>query len=138
MGRWVARTGTTPRRLRTWSLILGAGLLAIGGSSWALLSTRASATQRLRDHSAPLSIVTQRIASSLAESEATSTSAFRSGATEDKDQRRQYEDTLVRTASLLEDAAHLAGDDASTHATLARIQASVIQYAGLVLSLIHI
>ncbi|HEX8003046.1 MAG TPA: hypothetical protein VF519_10175 [Mycobacteriales bacterium] len=125
-------TRTTPGRYRIAAAAIGlvAVLAAVLGTISA--ATMRSSTHSARDDSGPVLVATQSLVSSLAEADAAATAAFFSGANEDPEQRRLYEQALARATEQLADIASLAGDDAATHALLGKVSVAVTRYAGLV------
>lgn len=123
---------TTAGRYRLWSL--AAALALVAGALVAALAanTLRTSTHRAAANSGPVLVATQQLVSSLAEADAAATAAFLSGANEDPEQRRLYEQALARSNQQLEQIAALVGDDAAVHATIQRVGIQVTRYAGLV------
>ncbi|HEV2890372.1 MAG TPA: hypothetical protein VGX28_08340 [Frankiaceae bacterium] len=129
-GRFSPRT--TPGRFRLVAAGVGAlaALAAVLGTLGA--ATMRASTHSARDDSGPVLVATQRLVSSLAEADAAATAAFFSGANEDPEQRRLYEQALARATEQVAGIASLAGDDATTLDLLGKVSVAVTRYAGLV------
>jgi CHASE3 domain sensor protein len=125
-------SSSTPARYRSASvlaaLVLFAMLLAAATTA-AALDNRAS---RVHDRSGPVLVATQQLYSSLAEADAAAAAVQLSGRTEDREQRRFYEQALERSTQQLERVAALIGDDTDAHAAVQDIAAQLTRYGGLV------
>ncbi|HET7719886.1 MAG TPA: hypothetical protein VFK43_07970, partial [Acidimicrobiales bacterium] len=91
-----------------------------------------SGTDRIRNNAGPVLVATQQLVSSLAEADAAATAAFLSGAQEDPESRRLYEQALARANEQIQDVSALIGDDEATHENLTSLAVAVTRYAGLV------
>ena len=123
---------TTAGRYRLWSLAAAVALVAAAVVAALAANSLRTATRRAAANSGPVLVATQQLVSSLAEADAAGTAAFLSGADEDPEQRRLYEQALARSNQQLEQIAALVGDDPEVHATIQRVGVQVTRYAGLV------
>lgn len=123
---------TTPGRFRLLSLLGVAAVLVAVVVSAVGAAALSSSTDRLRSSSAPALVATQEVFSSLAEADAAATAAFLSGQPEDREQRRLYEDALVRSSQRLTEVARLVGGSAEGRSATGDLAAKIATYAGLV------
>ncbi|MEA3218539.1 MAG: hypothetical protein QOJ19_4695, partial [Acidimicrobiia bacterium] len=129
---WRRIGATTPGRFRLVSLLGVAAVLVAVVVSAVGAAALSSSTDRLRSSSAPALVATQEVFSSLAEADAAATAAFLSGQQEDREQRRLYEDALVRSLQRLTEVARLVGGSAEGRAASGDLAAKITTYAGLV------
>ena len=122
----------TPARYREYSVVAGVVLVLVAIASSALIGSLSTRTDRARDRTGPVLVATQQLFSSLAEADAAATAVQLSGANENREQRRFYEQALERSTQQIERVAALIGDDAAAHQTLQRIAAALTRYAGIV------
>ena len=122
----------TPARYREYSVVAGVALVLVAIASSALIGSLTTRTDRARDRTGPVLVATQQLFSSLAEADAAATAVQLSGADENREQRRFYEQALERSTQQIERVAALIGDDAAAHETLQRIAAALTRYAGVV------
>lgn len=127
-----AAWGTTPGRYRVWSVVVAALLAWSALAATVSAASMRSGTHHAEANSGPVLVSTQLLVADLAEADAAATAAFLSGANEDPDQRRTYEQALGRANEQIEDIASLAGDDPGTHRDLQAVSVDVTRYAGLV------
>ena len=132
-----AATGTgtgraTPTRYRAYSVAAGAALVLAAIAASALIGSLSDRTERVRDRTGPVLVATQQLYSSLAEADAAATAVQLSGANENREQRRFYEQALERSTQQIERVATLIGDDPDAHLTLQSIAANLTRYAGIV------
>lgn len=132
MNRIRAAAATTPGRYRLWSVVTAVLLLATAAAGWAASTALRSGTDRIRNNAGPVLVATQQLVSSLAEADAAATAAFLSGAQEDPESRRLYEQALARANEQIQEVSALIGDDDATHANLTSLSVAVTRYAGLV------
>ena len=132
MNRIRAAAATTPGRYRLWSVATAVLLLATAAAGWAASTALRSGTDRIRNNAGPVLVATQQLVSSLAEADAAATAAFLSGAQEDPESRRLYEQALARANEQIQDVSALIGDDEATHDNLTSLSVAVTRYAGLV------
>jgi hypothetical protein len=132
LSRMRAAASTTPGLYRVLSLVVAAllALTALAGTIAAGAAERATA--RLRDNTGPVLVATQSLLASLAEADAAATAALLSGAEEDREQRRLYEEALARASVQSEEISALIGDDADAHDDLKRLSIRINRYAGLI------
>lgn len=123
-------TMTTPRLLRVVSLVAVGAIAAAALVSFISLSTLASKTDRIDSNTGPVLIATQDVIASVAEADAASTGVFLSGAIEDREQRRLFEDALERATRQIEEVARLIGDDDVAHESLKTVSSQIVLYAG--------
>jgi hypothetical protein len=97
-----------------------------------LIGSLSDRTDRVRDRTGPVLVATQQLYSSLAEADAAATAVQLSGADENREQRRFYEQALERSTQQIERVATLIGDDPAAHQTLQNIAANLTRYAGVV------
>ena len=105
------RAVSTPVGYRAGSLIVGLALVAVvvaASTTSAALDARAG---RVRDRTGPVLVATQQLYSSLAEADAAAAAVQLSGRTEDREQRRFYEQALERSTQQVERVASLVGSD---------------------------
>jgi len=129
-GRGVTRP--TPTLYRAYSIAGGVALLLVAITASALVGALTDRTDRVRDRTGPVLVATQQLYSSLAEADAAATAVQLSGANENREQRRFYEQALERSTQQIERVATLIGDDPAAHQTLQDIAANLTRYAGLV------
>ncbi|HEV8297378.1 MAG TPA: hypothetical protein VGQ20_08775 [Acidimicrobiales bacterium] len=122
----------TPKRYRALSVVSGVALVLVVLVALALTGALERRTDRLRERTGPVLVATQQLFSSLAEADAAATAVQLSGATEDREQRRFYEQALERSTQQVERVASLIGDDPDAHQALQGIAAKLTQYAGIV------
>ena len=122
----------TPTRYRTYSIGAGAALVLAAVAASALIGSLADRTDRVRDRTGPVLVATQQLYSSLAEADAAATAVQLSGADENREQRRFYEQALERSTQQIERVATLIGDDPAAHQVLQSIAAKLTRYAGVV------
>lgn len=129
-----ARTSrsSTPARYRLGAAVVGAVLVAALVAAASTSAALGSRSDRVRQRTGPVLVATQQLYSSLAEADAAAAAVQLSGRNEDREQRRFYEQSLERSAQLLERVAALVGDDPAAHAALADIGARLTRYSGLV------
>lgn len=132
MNRIRAAAATTPGRYRLWSVATAVLLLATAAAGWAASTALRSGTDRIRNNAGPVLVATQSLVSSLAEADAAATAAFLSGAQEDPESRRLYEQALARANEQIQEVSALIGDDDATHENLTSLSVAVTRYAGLV------
>ena len=132
MNRIRAAAATTPGRYRLWSVAIAVLLLATAAAGWAAATALRSGTDRIRNNAGPVLVATQSLVSSLAEADAAATAAFLSGAQEDPESRRLYEQALARANEQIQEVSALIGDDEATHENLTSLSVAVTRYAGLV------
>ncbi len=132
MNRIRAAAATTPGRYRLWSVVTALLLLATAVAGWAASTALRSGTDRIRNNAGPVLVATQSLVSSLAEADAAATAAFLSGAQEDPESRRLYEQALARANEQIQEVSALIGDDDATHQNLTSLSVAVTRYAGLV------
>ena len=132
MNRIRAAAATTPGRYRLWSVVTAVLLLATAAAGWAAATALRSGTDRIRNNAGPVLVATQSLVSSLAEADAAATAAFLSGAQEDPESRRLYEQALARANEQIQEVSALIGDDEATHENLTSLSVAVTRYAGLV------
>ena len=123
---------STPTRYRAYSLVAGAALVLAAIAASALVGSLSDRTDRVRDRTGPVLVATQQLYSSLAEADAAATAVQLSGADENREQRRFYEQALERSTQQIERVATLIGDDPAAHQTLQNIAADLTRYAGVV------
>lgn len=123
---------TTPGRYRAWSIGLAALLVLTAVAGSLVGAALASSADRLRANTGPVLVATQDVVASLAEADAAASAAFLSGADEDPEARRSYEQALERSSRQLEEVSSLIGDDERAHDALADLGVLVTRYAGLV------
>ena len=123
---------TTPGVYRLWSIVVAVALAVSALTATVSASAMKSGTHRAETNSGPVLVAVQSLVSDLAEADAAATAAFLSGANEDPEQRRLYEQAVTRAEEQIEDIASLAGNDAATHAALQTISVNVTRYSGLV------
>src|SRR6188508_1080040 len=123
---------STPTRYRAYSLVAGAALMLAAIAASALVGSLSDRTDRVRDRTGPVLVATQQLYSSLAEADAAATAVQLSGADENREQRRFYEQALERSTQQIERVATLIGDDPAAHQTLQSIAAELTRYAGVV------
>lgn len=123
---------STPARYRIGAAVVGAALVAALLAAATAAATLGSRADRVRNRTGPVLVATQQLYSSLAEADAAAAAVQLSGRAEDREQRRFYEQSLERSAQLLERVSSLVGDDATAHAALADIGARLTRYSGLV------
>ena len=131
-GRGRPASRPTPRRYRLWSIVIGLLLVAVALGGGVAAANLRGATDRIRANTGPVLVATQTLVASLAEADAAAVAAFLSGAQEDPEQRRLYEEALARANEQIERISSLVGDDPGTHRTLSDIAVQVTRYAGLV------
>jgi hypothetical protein len=122
----------TPTRYRAYSVGAGAALVLVAITASALIGALSTRTDRVRDRTGPVLVATQQLYSSLAEADAAATAVQLSGADENREQRRFYEQALERSTQQIERVATLIGDDPAAHQTLQSIAAELTRYAGVV------
>ncbi len=132
MNRIRAAAATTPGRYRLWSVVTAVLLLATAAAGWAAATALRSGTDRIRNNAGPVLVATQSLVSSLAEADAAATAAFLSGAQEDPESRRLYEQALARANEQMQNVSALIGDDDATHESLTSLSVAVTRYAGLI------
>src|SRR6185436_11405139 len=113
-------------------LVAGAALVLAAIAASALVGSLSDRTDRVRDRTGPVLVATQQLYSSLAEADAAATAVQLSGADENREQRRFYEQALERSTQQIERVATLIGDDPAAHQTLQNIAADLTRYAGVV------
>jgi CHASE3 domain sensor protein len=123
---------STPTYYRAYSLVAGAALVLAAVAASALIGALSDRTDRVRDRTGPVLVATQQLYSSLAEADAAATAVQLSGADENREQRRFYEQALERSTQQIERVATLIGDDPAAHETLQSIAADLTRYAGVV------
>ncbi len=123
---------STPRRFRIWSLIALAFIVLFGVISSIGAFIMTNSANRIVDNSAPVLIAVQDVQASLAEANSAATAAFLSGAQEDPQQRRLYEQAINRASSQIEETARLIGDDEGAHDSLKSLTTNLTRYSGLV------
>ena len=123
---------TTPGLYRLASIAL-ALLLVLSAAIATLAANRTElSSRRLKANTAPVLVATQTLLASLAEADAAATAAYLSGADEDREQRRLYEEALARATAQSEEISALIGDDESAHDTLKQLGLRINRYAGLI------
>jgi CHASE3 domain sensor protein len=128
--RW--SPSSTPARYRTASVVAALVLVAMLLAAATSASALADRAGRVRDGSGPVLVAAQQLNSSLAEADAAAAAVQLSGRTEDREQRRFYEQALERATQQLERVSALVGNDADAHAALQDIAAQLTRYSGLV------
>lgn len=123
---------STPSRLRLWSLMILVGVILSAVSGFLAARALTASSDRAETSTAPVLVATQDVFASIAEADAASAAVFLSGADEDREQRRLYEDALVRSTAQLEEVSRLVGDDDEAHDAIKSIAADLTTYAGLV------
>lgn len=131
-GRAAALTRTTPGLYRAASIVIAFLLVVTAVVATIAANSAENATNRLRENTAPVLVATQSLLASLAEADAAATAAFLSGANEDREQRRLYEEALARASAQAEEISALIGDDESAHNSLKLLSIRVNRYAGLI------
>ena len=130
---WIRQArATTPGRFRLWSLVLTALLVALSVLGALVASNVSGATGRIRENTGPALVATQLVTASLAEADAAATAAFLSGAQEDPEQRRLYEQALARAFQYTEEVSARIGADPGAHRSLQELSVLMSRYAGLV------
>lgn len=127
-----ALTQTTPGLYRAASIVIAFLLVVTAVIATIAANSAENATSRLRENTAPVLVATQSLLASLAEADAAATAAFLSGANEDREQRRLYEEALARASAQAEEISALIGDDESAHGSLKLLSIRVNRYAGLI------
>ncbi|MEO5842134.1 MAG: hypothetical protein ABIQ73_15415 [Acidimicrobiales bacterium] len=125
-------TRSTPTVYRAYSIAAGAALVLAAIAASALVGSLSDRTDRVRDRTGPVLVATQQLYSSLAEADAAASAVQLSGANENREQRRFYEQALERSTQQIERVATLIGDDPAAHQTLQSIAANLTRYAGVV------
>lgn len=123
---------STPSLYRIGSIITAVALAFAALGGFLAASALDSRTGQLRNRTGPVLVATQELFSSLAEANSAATSAYLSGANEDREARRNYELAVERSAFLVERVASLIGDSALAHQALADLAGKLTRYAGLV------
>ena len=123
---------TTPGLYRLLSIVTSLLLLVLAVVATFAAQTAQSASRDMRRNTAPVLVATQSLLASLAEADAAATAALLTGANEDREQRRLYEEALARANAQSEEISALIGDDADAHDHLKRLGVRVTQYAGLI------
>jgi hypothetical protein len=131
-GRAATLTRTTPGLYRAASIVIAFLLVVTAVVATIAANSAENATNRLRENTAPVLVATQSLLASLAEADAAATAAFLSGANEDREQRRLYEEALARASAQAEEISALIGDDESAHNSLKLLSIRVNRYAGLI------
>lgn len=129
-GRGVSRS--TPALYRLYSIAAAVALVLAAIAASSLVGSLSDRTDRVRDRTGPVLVATQQLYSSLAEADAAATAVQLSGADENREQRRFYEQALERSTQQIERVATLIGDDPAAHQTLQNIAADLTRYAGVV------
>ena len=124
--------GSTPARLRLWSIATILAMAVTALTSWWAASSLVDSSDRAFNNTAPVLVATQDVFASIAEADAASAAVFLSGSDEDREQRRLYEDALARASEQLEEVSRLVGDDDLAHASIKSIGADLTRYAGLI------
>jgi CHASE3 domain sensor protein len=122
----------TPTRYRAYSVGAGVALAFVAITASALIGSLSDRTTRVRDRTGPVLVATQQLYSSLAEADAAATAVQLSGADENREQRRFYEQALERSTQQIERVATLIGNDPVAHQTLQSIASELTRYAGIV------
>jgi hypothetical protein len=122
----------TPSRYRAYTVGAGAALVLVAITASALIVSLSDRTDRVRDQTGPVLVATQQLYSSLAEADAAATAVQLSGADENREQRRFYEQALERSTQQIERVATLIGNDPAAHQALQSIAAELTTYAGVV------
>lgn len=132
LGSGRRRLGSRPGRLRIIAILSVCAILAAGVLGFIVASQVISNTNRIEESTGPLLIGTQEMFASLAEADAAATAVYLSGREGDREQRALYERAIDRAGNSLEQVAQLVGDDAESHAAMARITESLTEYTGIV------
>ena len=122
----------TPRRLRLWAIATVAALAVTGAIGAIAANSLSRATDRVEESTAPVLVTSQQLAATLAEADSANISVFLSGQDLDRQQRGLYENALSRAARQIESAATNLPDDSESHVDLQRINATLLDYAGIV------
>ncbi|MEV8099565.1 CHASE3 domain-containing protein [Kitasatospora sp. NPDC085879] len=124
--------GTPPGRLRLAGAALVALLLLFGGTAVWQADQRASATDRVVEHSQPLSRDAAEVYRSLADADTTAASGFLLAGDEPAELRKRYEDDLATAAELLTRAAARTEANSEAQRRIDELNRQLPQYAGLV------
>ncbi|GAA3866652.1 hypothetical protein GCM10022227_25180 [Streptomyces sedi] len=132
MRRLRAAFGTEPGRLRLIGLALAGLLLLFGVTTYWQSADRAEAARTARETSQPLSRNAADIYRYLADANTTAASGFLAGADEPRSVRNRYVRHIANASELLASAAGHGQDSALSAVLIARLNAELPRYTGLV------
>lgn len=132
LGRLRAAVGTEPGRLRLIGAALTGLLLFFGATTFWQLAERAESAHTARESSQPLSRNAADIYRSLADANTTAASGFLAGADEPSEVRNRYIRDINNASELLAAAAANGRDSPQSAALIARLNAELPRYSGLV------